>query len=88
MTSTDDDDFWTVCNSPSFDLLSCDVQSSDAVDCTRAVGSVNPTSVEVVLDSGADGSVLPLEFAHIGLHVNSSLSASMTHYYYDWEPLR
>ena len=68
MTSTDDDNLWTVCNSPSFNLLSWDVQISDAIDCIRAIGLVNPTSVEVVLDSGGDGSVLPLEFAHIGLH--------------------
>ena len=68
MTSTDDDNLWTVCNSPSFNLLSWDVQISDAIDCIRAIGLVNPTSVEVVLDSGGDGSGLPLEFAHIGLH--------------------
>ena len=35
------------------------------------VGSTSPTPVEVVLDSGADGSVLPLEYAHIGLHDES-----------------
>ena len=65
---SDDDDSWTVCNSPSFDLLSSDVCISDEVDYIRAIGSTSPTPVEVVLDSGADGSVLPLEYAHIGLH--------------------
>ena len=68
---SDDDDSWTVCNSPSFDLLSSDVCISDEVDCIRAIGSTSPTPVEVVLDSGADGSVLPLEYAHIGLHDES-----------------
>ena len=35
---------------------------------SEQLGSTSPTPVEVVLDSGADGSVLPLEYAHIGLH--------------------
>ena len=52
---SDDDDSWTVCNSPSFDLLYSDVCISDEVDCIRAIGSTSPTPVEVVLDSGADG---------------------------------
>ena len=68
---TDDDDSWTACNSRSFDLLSSDVCISDEVDFIRAIGSTSPTPVEVVLDSGADGSVLPLEYAHIGLHDES-----------------
>ena len=58
---SDDDDSWTFCNSPSFDLLSSDVCISDEVDCIRAIGSTSSTPVEVVLDSGADSSVLPLE---------------------------
>ena len=32
----------------------------------RAIGLSEPRDVEVVLDSGADGSVLPLEYGHIG----------------------
>ena len=71
MSYTDNDDSWTVCNSPSFDLLSSDVCISDEVDFIRAIGSTSPTPVEVVLDSGADGSVLPLEYVHIGLHDES-----------------
>ena len=67
----DDDDSWTFCNSPSFGLFSSTVHTSDEVDCIRAIGSVSPTPVEVVLDSGADGSVLPLEYANIGLHDES-----------------
>ena len=35
---SDDDDSWTVCNSPSFDLLYSDVCISDEVDCIRALG--------------------------------------------------
>ena len=35
-------------------------------DCIRAVGNVTDGRVEVVIDSGADGSVLPLEYAAIG----------------------
>ena len=34
--------------------------------CIRAFGFSEPKSVEVVLDSGADGSVLPLEYANVG----------------------
>ena len=50
---SDDDDSWTVCISPSFDLLYSDVCISDEVDCIRAIGSTSPIPVEVVLDSGA-----------------------------------
>ena len=63
MSCTDDDGIWTFCDSYCI-YLSPDSRSS--FDCIRAVGNVTDGRVEVVIDSGADGSVLPLEYATIG----------------------
>ena len=70
MTCSDDDGLWTCC-----DAVECfslhepnDTFISDFSDAhsIRTVGLSDPCDVEVVLDSGADGSVLPLEFGAVG----------------------
>ena len=48
-------------------MLSEDLHSDVSdFNCMRAFGFSEPKSVEMVLDSGADGSVLPLEYANVG----------------------
>ena len=70
---SDFDDSWTYCDGH---CISTDDQSNmsnnlhcddSSPSCIRAFGFSEPKSVEVVLDSGADGSVLPLEFGSVGL---------------------
>eukprot|EP00435_Cladocopium_sp_Y103_P054137 s972_g17.t1 len=70
---SDLDDSWTYCDDH---CISTDDQSNmsnslhcneSSPSCIRAFGFSEPKSVEVVLDSGADGSVLPLEFGNVGL---------------------
>ena len=63
MSCTDDDGIWTLCDSYCIDLSP---DSHSSFDCIRAVGNVTDGRVEVVIDSGADGAVLPLEYAAIG----------------------
>ena len=68
MTYTDDDGLWTICdeaecfsdNEPNAVYNSLDAHS------IRTVGFSDPREMEVVLDSGADGSVLALEFGAVG----------------------
>ena len=68
MTCTDDDGLWTICdeaecfsdNEPNAVYDNLDAHS------IRTVGFSDPREMEVVLDSGADGSVLPLEFGAVG----------------------
>eukprot|EP00435_Cladocopium_sp_Y103_P063021 s303_g24.t1 len=65
MTYTDHDDMWTCCE----DVEQPFIHEPNTV-CTsqniRAVGYSNHEDVEVVLDSGADGSVLPLAYGDVG----------------------
>ena len=64
ISCSDDDGIWTVFDGDCIDLLPAD--NCFPCDCIRAVGQVTDGNVEVVIDSGADGSVLPLEYAAIG----------------------
>ena len=67
MTCTDDDGQWTCCDDA--ENFPCEPNTNlETVDANsiRTVGYSDPCSVEVVLDSGADGSVLPLEFGCVG----------------------
>ena len=57
MSCTDDDGIWTFCDSYCIDLSPA---SHSSFDCIRAVGNVTDGKVEVVIDSGADVSVLPI----------------------------
>ena len=59
MTFTDEDDAWTF--SP-FLSSECDIQHVRAIPLNRHGGRV----VEILLDSGADSSVLPLDCANLG----------------------
>ena len=63
MSCTDDDGIWTFCDSYCIDLSP---ESHFSSDCIRAGGNLTDGRVEVVIDSGADGSVLPLEYVAIG----------------------
>ena len=80
MSYSDTDDSWSVVDSEGFDLLPNDSFYTDTeciADSIRAIGSLDDSaSVEVVLDSGADGSVLPLEYANIGSHDTDFKSSS------------
>ena len=70
MTCSDDDGLWTCSDTGEcFSLHGPnDTFISDFGDAhsIRTVGLSDPCDVEVVLDSGADGSVLPLEFGAVG----------------------
>ena len=59
MSCTDDDGFWTF--SP-FLQTSCDIQHICAIPSSNHGGR----TVEILLDSGADSSVLPLDCANVG----------------------
>ena len=77
MTCSDDDGLWTCCDAvESFSLHEPNdtLYFSDAHS-IRTVGLSDPCNVEVVLDSGADGSVLPLEFGAVG-HPDKSFDGS------------
>ena len=70
MTCTDDDQFWTL--SPSLKTCCIDEFSLETAQHVRVVidelsddGHVC-TPCDVILDSGADTSVLPLRFSHVG----------------------
>ena len=63
ISCSDDDGIWTVFDGDCIDLLPAD--NCFPCDCIRAVGQVTDGNVEVVIDSGADGSVLPLKYAAI-----------------------
>ena len=56
-----------------------DVHNFHNFHCIRAFGFSEPKSVEVVLDSGADGSVLPLEYANVGCVDKSFDGSSYIH---------
>ena len=65
---SDFDDDWTYYDEQYMlsEELHDDVHNFHNFHCIRAFGFSKPKSVEVVLDSGADGSVLPLEYANVG----------------------
>ena len=71
MSYSDNDGIWTcfddACSCSDFTAVSC-VDVDVDVSCIRALGYDSSSNVEVVLDSGADGSVLPLEYGHVGYH--------------------
>ena len=68
MTCTDDDGLWTICDEAEcfFDNEPNAVYDNLDAHSIRTVGFSDPCEMEVVLDSGADGSVLPLEFGAVG----------------------
>ena len=70
MSCTDGDDFWTC--SP-FLSASCDIQHI----CTIPLNCDGGRVVEILLDSGADSSVLPLDCANLGHAVQLILPASL-----------
>ena len=65
MTYSDNDLEWTYAGlEPCFSV--CTDSSQESHEHVRAIWSSPGTLVEIVLDSGADGSVLPSSFAHVG----------------------
>ena len=59
-------------------MLSDDLHGDfSTVQCIRAFGFDEPKSVEVVLDSGADGSVLPLAYMVVVLVFQTKISMDL-----------
>ena len=64
LTYSDDNEDWTLCNSPTWSLSSCD----EYLPQVRVMVDAS-TPVEIILDSGADVSAVPRSYGNVGVEV-------------------
>ena len=84
MCCFDSEDDWTIepCDLPCMDFCDESIGAESALDHVRMVGSLSAsasfggTAVEIVLDSRADGSVLPMHYASVGKSVLNETNAN------------